>query len=146
MITAGVKRLADGGEYPGEKNDGEEEVGDRAGRNHRRPLAKRFVMEAARAVARGHRVEAGVPGAGGIGVAKKLHVSAERDPTDFPARAKAVVPAVDLRPKADGKDLDPNGVGARNEVMTHLVNEDEYRQRHQKRQHDAREIRDKLHV
>ena len=58
-----------------------------------------------------------------IFVAEELHVTAERDGGDFPARAVAVVETDDFRAETDGKHQNAHAAPARDQEMPKLVEE-----------------------
>src|SRR5256885_16501119 len=70
---------------------------------------------------------------GGIGVAEHLHVSADRNQAELPARAGAVRPAEQLRAETNGKDLDFDAIASGREVVPKLMHENQDRQDDQKR-------------
>ena len=81
----------------------------RSGRRRRRPRAARRAWRGTSPSrsAGDHALERLRRGlAGGILVVDELHVAAERDPGEAPARAVAVVEAEDLPAEADGEGLD----------------------------------------
>src|SRR5260370_6430183 len=70
---------------------------------------------------------------GGIGVAKHLHVSADRDQAELPARAGSVGPAEQLRAETDGEDLDFDAIAPGREVVPKLMHANQGREDDQKR-------------
>ena len=62
-------------------------------------------------------------------VADELHVAAEREPGDFPARALLIGPAEQLAAEADREHLGRNLEQTRDEIMAELVKEHERPQR-----------------
>src|SRR3546814_7973624 len=89
--------LAEDAEQAGEHDDGKDEIGDRAGGHDRGALAEPLVRKGDRALRLAHAP--GVLGrhAGGVGIAEHLHVAAERTEAEFPACARPVVPAEEIR-------------------------------------------------
>ena len=75
--------------------------------------------------------------AGGILVAEKLHVAAERNGGDLPAGAVAIGEAEQLRAETDGKDQHPHAAPARDQEMAELVEEHDDAQDEQKRNDPA---------
>ena len=69
----------------------------------------------------------------GICVAEHLHVAAERDRAEFPARLRLIGPTVNLRAEADGENLDAHPIVARDQKMPHLVHEYEHGEDDQER-------------
>ena len=76
---------------------------------------------------------AGVRRARRVHVADELDVAAERDGAELPARAVAVVEAEEFRAEADRERLDADAAPAADEVVAHLVDEDDDRQHEQER-------------
>src|SRR3546814_14955773 len=74
----------------------------------------------------------------GVGIAEHLHVAAERNEAEFPACARPVVPAEDLRPEADGEHLDADVVPARDQVVAEFVDEHQDGEHGQERQAEER--------
>src|SRR5260221_9598598 len=120
------ERLADGGEEPGEKDDGEDKVSRRSSRDNGDALAQAFVMEGDRAIVLAHRGKRIGRQRAGIGIAIHLDVAAERYRAQLPPRSGTVVPAEDLRTEADREDLDAHAVAAGDEVMPEFVHEDQH--------------------
>src|SRR5207253_11519847 len=94
-------RLAEEGEETGEDDDRQNEIRDRTGGDDRRARADFLVMKAARPLLVGHSGERFGRGRrrGLRFVAEELHITAERDRRNLPARAKAVVEADEFRPE-----------------------------------------------
>src|SRR5437879_7287474 len=88
-------RLAEEGEQTGEDDDRQNEIRDRTGGNDGRARADFLVMEAARPLLLSHAGERFGRGRrrGLRFVAEELHIAAERDRGDLPARFMAVVEA-----------------------------------------------------
>ena len=72
-------------------------------------------------------------GTGGVRVAQHLHVAAQRNRAELPARAVPVVAAEQLRPEADREHLDPHAVASRHPVVPELVHEHDDREDEQER-------------
>ena len=107
--------------------DGENEIGNRTGRDDGGALPDGLAVEIAGIIGGlGHLLR--IRHAGGIGVALEFHIAAERDPRQFPTRAMLVVPAGDFLAEADGEGLDAHAAPARHEEMPQLVDEDDDRQ------------------
>src|SRR5690606_11509865 len=114
------------GEDAGEDDEGEDEIGDRASGDDRRALPDILGEERVLAVLvrhAGDRVAA--RRAGGVLVAEELHIAAERNGRDLPARAVPVVEADQFRPEADRERLDSDATPAGDEEMAQLVKEDD---------------------
>ena len=122
-------RLGDGhahqAEAHGEDHDGQEEIGKRPGDYHRRPLAHRLPVEVSRIELVAGLERIAVRHAGGVRVALELHVAAERQPADLPARAVPVGDACDFPTEADREGMDLHAVPSCHQEMSELVNEDE---------------------
>src|SRR3546814_17557874 len=82
----------------------------------------------------------------GVGIAEHLHVAAERNEAEFPACARPVVPAEDLRPEADGEHLDADVVPARDQVVAEFVDEHQGGEHGQERQAEAVKTSKKIHA
>jgi len=67
-------------------------------------------------------------GAGGVVVAQELHVAAQGNRRNLPARATAVGPAEQFRPEPDGKHLGMDAEATTHPIMAELVHEHEQRQ------------------
>ena len=77
-----------------ENHDGQDEIGDRPGRDDGRAAPDRLMEEAVAALGLGHVGDGGlVRHAGGVVIAKKLHIAAERNGRKLPAGAVAIVEA-----------------------------------------------------
>ena len=74
--------------------------------------------------------------ADGIHVADELDVAAERDRAQLPARAAPVVEADQFRAEADRERLDADAAPAADQIVAHLVDEDDDRQ-HEQERHDG---------
>ena len=64
----------------------------------------------------------------GLGFAEHLHVAAERDHAELPARAVSVGVAEQLGSKADGKAFASHATSSRDEEVAELVDENDDRQ------------------
>ena len=114
------RRMQEGGE----DHDREQEIGHRAGQDDEEALPHRPQLEGPVAQFRRDMVEvAGI--ARRAHVADELHIAAERQPGDLPARALAVGPAEQLAAEADREDLRRDAEQAGDEIMAELVEEDE---------------------
>src|ERR671913_2329934 len=122
-------------EEDGEDRDRQQEVGNRAGKYDKEPLPHGFVVEAPLALLR-RQLGQVARRARRMLVADELHVAAERQPADLPSRAALVGPSGDLAAEPDREGLGANAEPARDEVMSHLVNEHERPQRANKRYED----------
>src|SRR5205814_2292578 len=72
-------------------------------------------------------------------VADELHVAAEREPGDLPARALLVGPAEQLAAETDREDLGRDTEQARDEIVAEFVEEDERAQSAYERDQDQPE-------
>lgn len=84
--------------------------------------------------------------AGFVGVTEELHVTAQREQTDSPARAVLVVPAEQLFPKPDGKNIHLHTIPPGDDEMSKLVNEDDNGQDNEKRKDRGPEYRKDVHA
>src|SRR5262249_27872882 len=78
---------------------------------------------------------------GRIHVAGELHITAERQPADLPARAPLVRPAEQFAAEADREGIRLHPEPAADEIMAELVNEDQRpddRQENQNREEEGR--------
>ena len=150
----GGDALAENAEDSGENDDGEQEIGNRAGRHDGRALGERLALEASLALLLGQLLErpAAAAGARDVLVVDELHVAAERDPRDLPPRAVPVGEADDLGPEADREGLDAHPAPARHEEMAELVDEhhdgqdeEEGKQVTEQRVAEARELNNRVH-
>jgi hypothetical protein len=83
-------------------DDGQDEIGDRAGGDDGRTRSHPLVVEAAGALFRGHVGERFGRGRRGLGVvAEELHIAAERHRRDLPAGAVTVIETGEFRPEAE---------------------------------------------
>ena len=98
-----------GGEQHGEQHHGQQEVGDRSGRDDESARADGLLVEhpardpAAVRCGTGWLIRGGNFG---TFLAMQLHVAAERQPGQLPHRADAVAPGGDRRAEADREHLD----------------------------------------
>src|SRR6266567_407099 len=79
-----------------------------------------------------HLFDRGARHRGGIGIAEHLHVSADRDQAELPARAGAVGPAEQLRAETDGENLDFDAIAPGREIVPQLMYENQDREDDQK--------------
>ena len=132
-------RLAVDRKKHGEDRDREDEIGDRAGGDGGSALPQLGAEKGAIAVFGGILLEATVVrNARRILVAEELDVAAERNGANLPARPVFVGIAEQFRTEADGKGEDADAGPAADQVVTHLVHEDDQRQ-HQQKRHDIAE-------
>src|SRR3982750_3475273 len=75
----------------------------------------------------------GVRHARGVLVAEELHVAAERNRRDLPARAVAIVKAEQLGPKSDREGEHAHAAPSRDQKVPELVKENDDRQNEQER-------------
>ena len=111
--------LADDHEEDGEDHRREQQVREGPREYDGRALAHTLGMERIR---RGRPVIRGAR-AGDVGVAVELHVAAERQGAQFPARPVPIVEAEQLRPEADREHLHANPVDPGHQVVAELVDE-----------------------
>ena len=118
----------------GEDDDGEDEIGDRAGRHHRGARANLLVDEADLLFFLGHGGRGVLVGhAGGIVVAEEFHIAAERNRRHLPARAVAVVEADDLGAETDGEREYLDAAAPGDQEMAKLMKKHDNRQDKQER-------------
>ena len=90
-----------------------------------RALPDRLGEEADLALLGGHVLGAfGDAGAGAVGIAMELHVTAERDPGEPPACPLAIGVGGDLGTEADGEGVDLHPAPAAHEKVPELMEED----------------------
>jgi hypothetical protein len=134
---------ADKRERHRENDDGQDEVGYRAGCHDGRSRRQRFGLERAGLLVGRHALQGRLGGnAGTVLVVEELDIAAERDPSDAPAGAVPVVKTVDLLAEADGKGLDLHAAPAGDQEMAELVNEHDHRQDEQEGQQYSQEAPD----
>ena len=84
-----------------------------------------------------------VPDAGGVGVAVKLDISAERQRADPPARAARIHPREQLRTEAERESVDFNAAPSADQIVPKLVDRDDKAQDHDERDDVPSEPRQK---
>ena len=137
--------LAVRSEKRGEHDDGENEVGDRPGSGDQGTPPHGFVVEGDGRFGRGHRPLGAVGQAHDIAVAEHLHIAAERQSAELPARAAPVGQAEQLRPEPDGEDVDANAAPAGDEEMAELVDEHEHGDEQQEAHQEMRNVAHETH-
>src|SRR5262249_52738063 len=106
----------------GKIHDRQYVIRERSGDHNRRSLEHRLKMKTQRPFAGIHCLQArGIGSTPGIFIAEKLHVAAERNGRDLPARAIAIVKTGKLRAKADGKCQDLHAAQARHQKVAELM-------------------------
>ncbi len=117
---------------------GHQEVRERTGRDDRRSLPDRLVVERAGLLLGRELDRLGRRLARGILVVEELDVSAERNGGDAPMRAVAIVEAPQLASEADRERGHRHAAPAGNEEMPHLVHEHDRAQHEQEREQEPR--------
>ncbi len=116
---------ADGEVHGGVDQNREKKIRGRPGEHHGCTLPDGLRLEGAAALLRRHALERILRRlARGILVVHELHVAAERNPGDAPARTLAIGEAPDLPPKADGEGANRDAAPARDDEVAELVDED----------------------
>ena len=117
----------------GEKQDGQNEIGDRSGGGDRGALPEWLEGQGLSALGLAHsRCGCVIRHAGGIGVAGEFHITADGQPAHLPAGAAFVGPAENLLAETDREDIHLHAAGARHQEMTEFVEEHHHRDDEQK--------------
>ncbi len=125
--------LADRHENGSKNGDRQHEVRDRPGSDDRRARAHRLKHEAVIAIGIRHRRRSSlIRYACRIVVAEELHITAERNCGNFPARPVAIIEAGDFGAKSDREYEHLDAAQAGHQEMTKLVKENDDRQYEQK--------------
>ena len=114
----------EGHEHAGENDEGQDEIRDRPCDHDRGPVPQRLTRQRQRAIDRRIGVGA-LADAGGVGVAVKLDVSAERQRANPPPRAAGVDPSEQLRAEAEGKRVDFDAAPSADQIVPELVHRDD---------------------